>query len=320
MLSRVADSLYWMSRYLERAEHTARMIDVNVVLLLDQSPTVAQEGWTRLLASLSATLPEDKEADPRGITTWLTFDRSNAASIMASMAEARDNARQVREQISSEMWEQINRLYLRLNRSGIDDIWSEQPHEFFQRVKDGAHLFQGIADATMTQGEGWYFMELGRHLERVRNTTMLLDAHAAEFARNRDPRIGVDDYLTWIGLLKSRTAFEAYCQVYTADLRPDRIAEFLLLNPEFPQSVRFAAGRAHAALQAIGRSTGLREAANLERLAGRLRSALDYAHIDEIMAGDLRDYLKEIRQECSRIHTALYETYIAPPLASALPA
>ena len=141
MLSRVADSLYWLSRYLERAEHTARLVDVNLVLMLDQPPAFAQQRWTRLLASLHAAPPTGGADDALGITEALAFDRSNKISIMTSVEAARDNARQVREKISSEMWEQINRLYLQISHVGIGDIWNGQPHEFFRSVVDGAHLF-----------------------------------------------------------------------------------------------------------------------------------------------------------------------------------
>jgi uncharacterized alpha-E superfamily protein len=319
MLSSDADSLYWMSRYLERAEHTARMIDVNLVLMLDQSPLFAARRWGRLLDSLHVSLPDGHSGEPRDITEFLTLDRNNPASIMACLTSARDNARQVREQISSEMWEQINRLYLRISRTRIEEIWNEQPHEFLQMIKEGIHLFQGITNVTMPRNEGWQWMEVGRSIERASKTAALLAAHHEDFAP-QEHGTGVTDYLDWVGLLKSRTAFEAYCQVYTADLRPDRIAEFLLLNAEFPHSVLYAVRRLQGALQAIGKETGARKAGTVERLAGRLRSMLDYAQIDEIMFGDLQAFLADVQQQCLRIHTGIYQIYVTPPLESILDA
>lgn len=320
MLSRVADSLYWMSRYLERAEHTARVLDVNVVLMLDQPPDFASARWERLLASLGAAPPEESVSNAHDITLALAFDRENKASILACLQQARDNARQVREQISSEMWEQINHLYLQVSRRGTDDIWNAQPHAFFRSVKEGIHLFQGLTDATMNQGEGWQFMEAGRFLERAANGTALLGVHFGEPAGQQERPSGVSAYLDWTGLLKSRTAFEAYCQEYTADLRPDRILEFLLLNAEFPQSIHFSVARLQAALRAIARSAGGRGEAEIERLAGRLYATLGYAQIDEILAGDLQSFLRGIQRQCAQIHAALHRLYLAPPLESVLAA
>ncbi len=320
MLSRVAESLYWMSRYLERVEHTARLVDANVVLALDQAPAFAEQRWARLLASLHA-IPPEGPIGARSMTDALTFDRSNKASIITSLGAARDNARQVREQISSEMWEQINRLFLQVSQIGIDDIWNMQPHAFFRDVKEGAHLFQGLTDATMNQGEGWHFMELGRFIERASATVALLDAQFAHYNTAEDgverPQ-AMNQYLDWVGFLKSRTAFEAYCQVYTADLQPERIAEFLLLNPEFPHSLRFAAGRINSALQAIMRVTASRRSGQAERLAGRLRATLEYAQIDEILSDDIQAYLADMQEQCAQIHRTIHEVYFAPPLAAVL--
>ncbi len=318
MLSRDADSLYWMSRYLERAEHTARLIDVNVVLMLDQSPAQATERWTRLLTSLHTPPPEYGADDPRAITGLLAFDHSNRTSIIASIEAARNNARQVRELISSEMWEQINHLFLRISRANIDDIWNTQPHAFFRSVRDGTHLFQGIADATMSRGEGWQFMEVGRFIERASKTAALLDTYFPDYLRERERRDYVSDYLDWVGLLKSRTAFEAYCQVYTADVRPERIAEFLLLNADFPHTVRFSVERIHAGLEAIGRANRTRNAGAVERLAGRMRAELEYAQIDDIMVGDMHAYLRNIEDRCDEIHAMVHQIYHAPPLESIL--
>src|SRR6185436_2078178 len=156
MLSRVADNLYWMSRYLERSEHTARLVDVHLNLSLDQSRRMpADQRWDRLLDSLHVKRPENGIRDEYTATHLLAFDIENSNSIVSCIANARENARQVREKISSEMWMQLNRLYLDLRRTHIDHIWDEQPHEFFRAVKDGAHLFQGITDSTMVHDEGW---------------------------------------------------------------------------------------------------------------------------------------------------------------------
>jgi len=317
MLSRVAENLYWMSRYLERAEHTARLIDVHLNLMLDQSPTSAVPRWGRLLASLQIPSTADV-GDVYGLTQKLTFDLSNHNSIVACIAAARENARQVREQISSEMWEQLNRLFLQVKGASMDTIWNAQPHEFFHIVKEGSHLFQGITDSTMSHGEGWHFIQVGRFIERICATAALMDLYFSQFPDSQDQSVAARNYLEWVGFLKSCTAFEAYCKIYTASLRPGSMAEFLLLNPEFPRSIRFAADMIQAALHAIAESTGTREAGRVNRLAGRLRAALSFGQIDEIMAGGLHAYLEDIQRQCAQIHTAIYQIYITYPIESAL--
>ncbi len=306
MLSRVADSLYWMSRYLERAEHTARLLDVNLHQMLDQTPESANQRWERLFASLHTPAIDDYN-DAAMLTHMLTFDHANKSSISACIAAARENAQQVREQISSEMWQQLNQLYLHVKRTSKSRVWRTQPHGFFQAVKEGSHLFQGITDSTMSHNEGWRFIQVGRSIERADAIAALLGVHFQQPASL--------DYLAWVGLLRSCTAFEAYCKVYTADLYPEYIAEFLLLNASFPHSVRFSVNMLQMELQAIAQSTGMQMSRAVDRLAGRLRAALDYGHIDEIMA-DMQGYVYTIRSLCADIHTAIQQIYISYPADS----
>ncbi len=319
MLSRVADSLYWTSRYLERAEHTSRLIYIGLNLMLDQSAAAVERRWGRLLDSLHAPPPLTGTSDAYRIAEAMTFDISNETSIVACIAAARENLRQVREQISSEMWEQLNRLFLQVKETRLDDIWNVTTHEFFRSVKEGAHLFQGITDATMNHGEGWQFMQVGRYMERAGATATLLDVYASEFMVPGGAEAGgPKSYLDWVGLLKACTAFEAYCKVYTADLRPERIAEFLLLNPDCPRSVRFAAESVQAAFQSIAEATGTRKSGRVNRLAGRLRAALGFGQIDEILETGLRAYLNDVRRQCAQIHEAVLQTYVAYQVETSL--
>ena len=318
MLSRVADSLYWTSRYLERAEHTARLIDIGLNLMLDQSAAAVERRWGRLLDSLHAPPSLTGTSDAYRITEAMTFDISNETSIVACIASARENLRQVREQISSEMWEQLNRLFLQVKETRLEDIWKVSTHEFFRSVKEGSHLFQGITDATMNHGEGWQFIQVGRYLERAASTSTLLDVYTNDLMLRTDADAPQRNYLDWVGLLKACTAFEAYCKVYTADLRPERVVEFLLLNPDCPRSVRFAAESVQAAFQAIGEATGTRKAGRVNRLAGRLRATLGFGQIDEILETGLRAYLNDVRQQCAQIHEAILQTYVAYQVETSL--
>lgn len=315
MLSRVADSLYWMSRYLERVEHTARLLDLTLNQALDQSPDVARQRWQLTLASLRSPEPETLEAYP--VTQFLTFDTQNKDSLVSCIMAARENARQIREQISSEMWEQLNHLYLEVRSANINSIYA-QPHGFYGPIKSGAHQFQGITDSTLMRNEGWHFIQLGRSIERASATATLLDVHLRLLLNLPEQTSRGQDYISYVALLKSCTSFEAYCQTYTADLRPERIAEFLLLHPELPRSVRFAVDSAQSSLEALAKLSGARKIGRSQRLAGKLRATLDYAQVDEIIADDIHSFLQNVQRQCSLIHTAIHQQYIAYSVDTAM--
>jgi len=317
MLSRVADSLYWMSRYLERAEHTARLIDVDLQLRLDQSPEAGTGRWLRLLEASQVAGPPDGKIDAATLTHVLTLDRANASSILSCVAAARENLRQVREQCSTEMWEQLNRLYLQVNSTTAGEAWLLNSHVFFRAVQDGAHLFQGVTDSTMSHGEGWQYIQLGRFVERTDELARLVGTYFKRLPHPLDQAVESEEYLEWVGLLKSCAAFESYCKTYTAEIRPLRVAEFLLLNPEFPHSVRFSVDMVHAALRAIGQLTE-RKADQPERLAGRLRATLSFSQIDEIMASGASGYVDSVRWQCAQAHTAIHQVYFDYSVESAL--
>lgn len=315
MLSRVADSLYWMSRYLERAEHTARLIDVQLNLTLDQSPiSSTNQRWKNLFESRHLDMPD---GDDYELTRALTFDADNAASIIGCITASRENARQIREQISSEMWLQLNRLYLDVQHTHMDNVWNSQPHLFFRAIREGSHLFQGITDGTMNHGEGWQFIQLGRFIERALSLIRLVDIHYGSFPPARDYQLSMVEYFEWLGFLKFFTAFEAYCKVYNADLRSNWIAEFLLLNAEFPHSLRFCVEQVNTALNTIAEATESHKNSRVHRLTGRLRSMLSFDEIGEILT-DLHGYLGDINDQCAQIHDSMYETYIYRPISASL--
>lgn len=319
MLSRVADNLYWLSRYLERAEHTARVLDLTLNLLLEQRSDEFLGGRIKnLLDGLFAeALPEN--ASVYDMTEALAFDRRNTASINFCVAQARENARQIREQISSEMWEHLNTLFHKTNGVKIEDVWTAQTtHGFFRDVKEGAQLFQGLTDSTMSHNESWHFLQLGRYIERTSYNSNFLDVQFRVLSHSKYyPEIS-GDFMDWVGLLKCFTAFEAYCKVYTADLRPERVVEFLLLNHEFPHSIRFAVDEMEKALKAIDETTETKRAGLVNRLIGKLKSDLSYSHIDEIMETGLSNYIEGIQRQSARIHNAIYEVYISYPIEKAI--
>lgn len=319
MLSRVADHLYWMSRYLERAEHAARLLDVHLNLMLEDAPALASERSRRLLAAMDVRVAEDPHrVTPDRVVPLMTFDLTNPSSIYSGICAARENARQVRDMISSEMWQHANRLYLDLREAGSHGRWQTAPHALFQAVKEGVQLFRGVTDATMNHGTGWRFIQLGLYLERAQNVAILLDTsfHGEHSLLQPD---SPNAYLEWVGLLKCATAHEPFCKVHSADLEPMAIADFLLLDPEFPHSVRFSVDRVAEALQAVGEGSPGVDHSRIDRLAGRLTSQLRYLSMEEIQQqGELHGFLESIRRQLNDIHVWLYQAYIAYPIESAL--
>jgi len=317
MLSRVCDSLYWMSRYLERAEHTARVLEVHLGLQLESFSTTSQDHWQRMITSLGLEPPEG--LNDSDLVQWVCFDPSNRLSIVSCIAFARDNARQVREHTSSEMWEQINMVFHHVRSNALQEDWEAEPVDFLRSVRDGAHLFQGITDSTMSHGQGWQFIQLGRYIERASATSLLLDEHFKHFQPVEAATIDFQEHSEWIGLLKSLTAFEAYCKVYTADLKPERVAEFLLLSDEFPHSIGFAVDQIDTVMKALPES--IRTGGNRPaRLAGKLRATLSYTQMDEIPAGGMHDFLENVQRQCTQIHNAVHQVYIEYPIDAALEA
>jgi uncharacterized alpha-E superfamily protein len=326
MLSRVADSLYWMSRYLERAEHTTRLLDVNLNLMLDESAASAERRWRRVLQALG--WPKDIEwtGEPYSLTYSMTFDTTNKASILSCIIAARENSRHVREQISTEQWHRLNSLYLQVTRpelqmgkgSETQVAGVAQPSEFLQSVLEAVHQFQGVTDSTMNHGEGWQFIQVGRYIERASATALLLEAYHADLWEHPERIDEGNEYLDWMGLLRSATAFEAYCKVYTADLTPDRIFEFLLLDQEFPHSVRFSIDSVEGALEKIQEKSGKNRAEGLQRLSRRLQASLSYVSTDEILREDVNGYLRGIQAQCRAIHDTIYELYVDYSIQAAL--
>jgi uncharacterized alpha-E superfamily protein len=318
MLARVADCLYWMSRYLERAEHTARALNVQLNIALDEAPWSASVGWVCLLGGLRMDLPLEIFTDARAITQALALDRAQHSSIVCCIANARENARQIRESITSEMWEEINRIYLSLRVMDIDRLWSTGTDSVLQSVNRGGQMVTGIIDSTMSHGQGWEFVRIGRYLERVILTAWLLEAHFGIKGVDFAAEPSSDDFVAWSGLLRSCCAFEPYCKVHTVELRPRLILQFLLLDAEFPHSLRFAADQVEVSVTALAEWTSSPRASALHRRVGRLAADLSYTNIEEIVSEGLSDYLRSIVAQCTQIHDALYRQYIGYTVDAAL--
>ncbi|HZS56178.1 MAG TPA: alpha-E domain-containing protein [Bryobacteraceae bacterium] len=307
MLSRVADSLYWMSRYFERADHCARVLDANYSLMLNPFKSSRELRWQRIMSSLGVTAEVDS-SDPQTGTVRLIGEARLLSSIIGCVTSARENASQVREQISSEMWERLNQLYHEMIQPSQQHNGDSDPLRLINVFREGTYRFQGVTDSTMNHGEGWHFIQVGKYIERASGLSGLLDAQFSMSA-------GADD-LDWVTLLTSCSAFEAYCKVYTADLKPSAVAEFLLLNPDFPYTVRYSVEQMHNALRVLAGISSARKTSTIERLIGKLQSSLAYTQIDEIMMRDLHPFLAGIIEQCHRLHAAMHEVYIEYPIES----
>lgn len=310
MLSRVADSIYWMCRYIERAENIARFIDVNLHMLLDV-PTALEHEWAPLVS-----VTGDKEAFKQrydaptrvNVVEFLTFDRLNPNSIYSSLWAARENARSVREVISSEMWEQVNRSYLMLKDADATDRIAQDPAGFLSHFKKACHLFSGTMDATMTHGEGWHFGRMGKLIERAEKTSRILDVKYFMLLPRVDYVGSPYDSLQWSALLKSASAFEMYRKQHHT-ITPEGVAAFLILDCDFPRSMHYCVIKANQSLHEIT-DTPMREYVNpAEQRIGRLDGELNYSDIREIIAGGLHEYLDGFQAKLNDIGTVIHETF-----------
>jgi len=307
MLSRVADSLYWMSRYIERAEHTARVMAVKLESMVEQTPEDAGAAWSRVVEALQGEKFTHQPQDAFILTKKIAFDRARDSSLITSLSMARDNARQVREALSNEVWESLNRLYLRLSPVTMDSIWVHGPARLFREALEEMHALEGVTYSTLSHGEGWYFLELGKHIERAQLLGRLLDVH---FRKPGDSAQGGPKYFDWLVLLKFCCAFEPYTKLYTASIRPQKIAEFLLFDAEFPHSICYSVDRLTDALARVAPGAPPARRAAVERLAGRLKASVDFGQIDELMSGGIAAFLADITKQCEKIHETLYASYI----------
>ncbi|MFN7925478.1 MAG: alpha-E domain-containing protein [Bryobacteraceae bacterium] len=311
LLSRVADSVYWMARYIERAENVARFVNVNVHLMLDL-PEGNSNQWQPLIdTSGDAAVFRERagEATHDSVVEFLTFDEQNPNSIVSCVRGARENARSVRETISSEMWEQANELYL-LVTGARGKLEGDMLPSFFHRVRMACHLFHGITDVTMTHNEAWHFMRLGRKLERADKTTRLLDVkYFILLPELEDVGTPYDD-IQWAAVLKSVSGFEMYRKRH-GRIVPARIAEFLLNDPAFPRAVRYCVGCADQSLHTItGSSFGAFSVQSEQRL-GLLRSELDYMDVAGVIAGGLHEFLDGLQTRMNNIDECIHRDFFA---------
>ena len=311
MLSRVADSLFWLGRYSERAENYSRFIEVNFNLSLDL-PTGMKEQWKPLVAATGDSEHYSSlfggDFSRENVIFYLAFDRRNENAIVSTVEKARENARMVRENISKETWEIINELHFFVQKALKKKTWKqEDPKECFKQIKYKLQLLNGIAHDTMPRTQGWYFTKLGQYLERADKTSRILDVKYHFLLPSVDEVGSPLDFLQWVALLKSVSGFNAYRKVHGV-IRPENIVKYLVLDRYFPRSVFFCLMSAESCLLEISESRhGYSNPP--EKEIGSLRSDLEYADVNDVFEFGLHEYLDKLQLEINNISHSIYDQY-----------
>jgi uncharacterized alpha-E superfamily protein len=321
MLSRTADHLFWMARYMERAENTARMLDVNYqTSLLPQSADMSEQGWRGLLSISELTWAysqKHSDVEARNVMDFMVSDATNGSSIVSCLRAARENARAVRGALTTEVWETQNQTWLEFNRVLQSDALERDPSSLFEWVKFRSHLSRGVTVGTMLQDEALHFLRIGTFLERADNTARLLDVKFQALAGGDyfGPGVAKEgqevDFYHWSAILRSVSGFEIYRKVYRNVIRPEKVAELLILRPDMPRSLA-------ACLNEV--VLNLKDVANEQsdetlRRAGRLRSDLQYGRIDEILATGLHAYLTEFLNRVNDLGVGISRDFLVPMAA-----
>ncbi len=320
MLSRVAESVYWMSRYVERAENVARFIDVNYNLTIGEGDAIAQQ-WAPLVNTTGDhELFEELygEASRENVLQFLTSDERNPNSIRSCLSAARENARSVRETITAPMWEQINKFYLMVRGAARDEQPLRQPHDFCDAVKLASHSLLGLTYATMSHGEAWHFARLGRLMERADKTSRIVDVQYYLLLPTAADVGSSLDVVRWSALLRSASALAMYRREH-GRITPGHVAEFLLLDRDFPRSVRFCLMRAQDSLGEITGSRAGTFSCRSEQIVGRLRGELDYTSIDDVIQQGMHEYIDAFQTQLNELGNAVHEDFFTlrqtPPAA-----
>lgn len=318
MLSRVANTFYWMVRYVERADNLSRLIDVNQQLLLDSERLDSDRlrgFWQPIILSTGDEVSFNSLYDKAGsaeVIRFLTDDPRNPNSIISCIALARENARTVRDQLSDELWEELNALYLFTRSGDASRLLADDPPRYYQNIRRSAETFLGIASSTLSRNEAWNFMDLGRQLERSDKTTRFLDVAnylpgGAEGVEAISPGI-----FHWTAILRSCGALGAY-RVLNRGINARGVVDFLMFSKDFPRSVRFCIEKADVSLHRISgtpRGTFSNEA---ERESGRLLADLNFGSTEEVFSNGLHEYLDGLQERFNRIGKAIFETFVLMP-------
>ena len=312
MLSRVANSIYWMNRYMERVENYARFVGVNFNLALDLPPDV-DEQWEPLLIATADHFLFHKYYDKptkEDVIHFMTFDKRNPNSIVSCLYEARENARTIRETISKEMWESINAFYLTIRGTSPDDFRNmDHMQSFFTDIRKNCQLFHGVVDSSITRNEAWHFGRLGRHIERADKCSRFLDVKYFTLLQDTGTNGSTLDLMMWTAVLKSVSAYNMYRQTHRA-LTPMNIVAFLILDKLFPRSIAYSVRQAELSLYAIAGSIPERGHTNAaERALSKMRSELEFTDVEDVFKIGLHKYLDRFQTNNNEVDSAIFDLY-----------
>src|SRR5690606_19284396 len=314
MLSRVADAIYWASRYVERAENVARFVNVNLDLMLE-APSSQRPSWEPLVQT---TGDQDwfyehyTKPTPEPVTHLLSFDRRYPNSVVCTVSMARENARTVREVISRERWQELNDLFLMVKEASRNPGPVEEMADYFERVKMAGIHYAGVTDATLSHGEAWHFSRLGRLLERADKTSRILDVKYFVLLPSLQEVGSAVDQVGWTALLNSASALQMYRQTEHV-IGPQEVARFLLLNEEFPRSIRYCARHAQRSLHALTGTPIGTYRTEAERMLGQLVANLDYADINQVMEFGLHEYLDQLQTTLNAVSESAQARFFVHP-------
>lgn len=310
MLSRVAESIFWMSRYVERAENVARFIDVNDNLTLGEGVDLSEQWAPLVYTTGDQDLYKKLYGEPQreAVLRFLAFDPRNPNSIFSCVAAARENARSVRESITVAMWEQVNKFYLMVQSALQNSRFINEPNQFCDMVRQASHSLVGTTDATMSHGEAWHFSRIGRLLERADKTSRIVDVQYFHLLPDVHDVGSTLDVVRWSALLKSASALTMYRRIH-GRITPEQVAEFLILDRDFPRSMRFCLIRAQESISEITGSRPGTFSCRSEQLSGRLRSEMDYTAVEEIVRMGMHEFIDAFQRRLNEIGNALQKDF-----------
>ncbi|MFN0145900.1 MAG: alpha-E domain-containing protein [Dehalococcoidia bacterium] len=315
LLSRSAESLFWLGRYVERAENTARLLDVTYHGRLEPGASTvagAVNTWEALIRTLGATagysatgLPYDEPP----VVAYLTVDPGNGSSIVSSLGLARENARSVRDFLSSEAWTAINRLYHTVHQRNLHLIMADGLYEFCDEVRHGAQFFQGTVDATSLRDDGWHWLKSGIAIERADMLTRIVDAKYHLLLDSVDEVGGTFDRFQWMALLRSVSAFEAFRRTHAPGFEHTAILEFLVFSPDFPRSLRASVDHLHLSLDKATAGAQRRQRNSVLGLVATLQARLTFESADSLIASGLHEFMEEARSTLGEIATRVSQAF-----------
>jgi uncharacterized alpha-E superfamily protein len=322
MMARDADSMYWMSRYVERAEHIARLLLVNANLLIDVgdlAPELLLRQWHSVFTVFRMPVPAELIGDPENVDAavemgtrvarHMAFRRENPNSLISCIGRARENARAIRENISAEMWESLNALYWWIHAEDAPARFEESPDDFYRHLMTGSMLFQGLTDQTLGHDQRWLFTQVAKYLERTDVTARVIETKYDILRAAESQLESALRNIHWMAVLRCCCSIEAYRRQHLGDMDPTKVAAFLILERDFPRSIRYAVDRAHDAIGSIRREVNPTAIDPAERVLGRLDAQLEYAEVSELLAEGLPVYLQRIQALVAEAALAVQKAY-----------